>query len=152
MLRVMKYCVDTPNRGLTLKPEGTWDGSKDYAFVISGRSDSDYAKCPTTRRSATGYRVFLNGTPVAFKSATQKRAATSVCEAELYAAYAVAQEMLYAKHVIESMEMKVQLPMVLEMDNKGTVDHSNSWSVGGHMRHVGTKQAFLRELKEDGIM
>ena len=152
MLRVMKYCFDTPNRGLTLKPEGTWDGSKDYAFVISGKSDSDYAKCPTTRRSITGFRVYLNGAPVSFKSVTQKRAATSVCEAELYAGYAVVQEMLYAKHVIESMELKVQLPMVLEMDNKGAVDHSNSWSVGGHMRHVGTKQVFLRELKEEGVL
>lgn len=42
--------------------------------------------------------------------------------------------------------------MVLEMDNKGGVDHANSWGVGGNMRHVGTKQVFLRELKEDGIL
>ena len=61
----------------------------------------------------------------------------SVCEAELYAAYAVAQEMLYAKHAVESMGLKVELPMVLEMDNKGAIDHSNSWSVGGHMCHAG---------------
>ena len=83
MLRVMKYCIDTPNRGLTLKPEGEWNGSRDYLFEISSKSDSDYAKCPTTRKSITGFRVFLNGAPVMFKSATQKRAATSVCEAEL---------------------------------------------------------------------
>ena len=42
--------------------------------------------------------------------------------------------------------------MVLEMDNKGAVDHSNSWRVGGHMPHVGTKHVFPRELKEDGIL
>ena len=79
----MKYCVDTPKRGLMLKPEGKWDGSKKYQFVISSKSDSDSAKCPTTRKSATGFRVFLNGAPVVFKSVTQKRAAMSVCEAEL---------------------------------------------------------------------
>ena len=87
-----------------------------------------------------------------FKSATQKRAAQSVCEAELYAAFSCAQEMLYTKHVVESMGLKVKLPMTLEMDNKGGVDHANSWSVGGHMRHIGTKQVFLRELKEEGII
>ena len=128
-----------------------WDGSKNYQFVISGKSDSDYATCPTTRKSVTGFQIFLNGAPVIFKCATQKRAATSVCEAELYAAYAAMQEMLYAKHVVE-MGLIVELPTVLEMDNKGAVDHSNSWSVGGHMRHVGTKQVFLHELKEDGIL
>ena len=66
----------------------------------------------------TGFRVFLNGAPVIFKSVTQKRAATSVCEAELYAGYAFAQEMLYGKHVVESMGLKVELLMVLEMENK----------------------------------
>jgi len=152
MLRVMKYCVETPNRGLTLEPEGEWDGSNKYLFTVSGRSDSDYAKCQVTRKSISGYRVMLNGAPVIFKSATQKRAAQSVCEAELYAAFACAQEMLYTKHVIESLGLKVKSPMVLEMDNKGAVDHTNSWSVGGNMRHVGTKQVFLRELKEDGIL
>ena len=152
MLQVMKYCVDTPNRGLTLKPEGNWDGSKDYEFVISGRSDLDYAKCKITRKSITEFRVLLNGAPVIFKSVTQKRAAQSVCEAELYAGFACVQEMLYVKHVIESMELKVKLPMKLEMDNSGAVNHTNSWSVGGHMRHVGTKQVFLHKSKEDGIL
>ena len=42
--------------------------------------------------------------------------------------------------------------MVLEMDNKGAVDHFNSWSIGGHLLHVGTNQVFLRELKEDGML
>lgn len=51
MLRVMKYCVETPNRGLTLEPEGEWDGSNKYLFTVSGRSDSDYAKCQVTRKS-----------------------------------------------------------------------------------------------------
>ena len=87
-----------------------------------------------------------------FKSDTQKRAAQSVCEAELYATFSCAQEMLYTKHVVESMGLKVKLPMTLEMDNKGGVDHTNSWSVGGHMRHVRTKQVFLRKLKEEGII
>ena len=112
----------------------------------------DYAQCKITRKSITGFRVLLNGAPVIFKSVTQKRAAQSVCEAELYAGFACAQEMLYVKHVIESMELKVKLPMKLEMDNSGAVDHTNSWSARGHRHHVRTKQVFLRELKEDGIL
>lgn len=43
-----------------------------------------------------GFRVFLNGTPVIVKSLMQKHAAASVCKAELYGAYEVAKEMLYA--------------------------------------------------------
>ena len=37
----MKHCVGMPTCGVTLQPQGDWDGTKDYKFVISGRSDSD---------------------------------------------------------------------------------------------------------------
>jgi hypothetical protein len=42
--------------------------------------------------------------------------------------------------------------MILEVDNKGTVDLANNWSAGGRTRHVDVRQNFLRELKEDGIL
>jgi hypothetical protein len=49
-------------------------------------------------------------------------------------------------------DLKVQLPMVLEMDNKGAVNLANSWSVGGRTRHVDVQMFFLRELKDDGLI
>ena len=42
--------------------------------------------------------------------------------------------------------------MILEMDNRGSIDLANSWSIGGRTRHVGCKLNWLRELKEEGIM
>jgi len=51
-----------------LKPNATWDGNPNFAFVIEGVSDSDFAKDPDTRHSVGGYAVFLCGTPVVMKS------------------------------------------------------------------------------------
>jgi hypothetical protein len=56
--------------------------------------------------------------------------------------------MLYAKNLLESMRLKVELPMVLEIDNKGAVDLINSFTVGGCTHHIDVKQCFLQELKE----
>jgi len=50
------------------------------------------------------------------------------------------------------MGLKVKLPMILEMDNKGAVDLANNWSIGGRTRHVDVQQCFLRELKESKVM
>ena len=50
---------------------------------------------------------------------------------ELDAAAECAQDMLFAKQIMESIGLQVKLPMVLEVDNKGTVDLINNWSVGG---------------------
>jgi hypothetical protein len=50
------------------------------------------------------------------------------------------------------MGLKVKLPMILEMDNKGAVDLANNWIIGGRTRHVNVWQCFLRELKESKVM
>ena len=72
MLRVMKYCVQTPNRGWTLKPTRKWTQcNKAFAFLITGRSDSNYATCPETRKSITGFLVRLENAIVAAKSGMQ---------------------------------------------------------------------------------
>jgi len=50
------------------------------------------------------------------------------------------------------MGLKVKLPIILEMDNRGAVDLANNWSIVGHTRHVNVRQFFLRELKESKVM
>ena len=68
ILRVMWYSIDTPERGWLLKPTRTWDGKSKFEFRISGRSHSDYAKCPATRRSVSGHNVKLEGAVIICKS------------------------------------------------------------------------------------
>ena len=60
--------------------------------------------------------------------------------------------MLCAMRILNSMGLKVKLPMILYLDNKGAKDFINSWSIGGRTRHIEVKQYFLRELKEGGIL
>jgi len=126
MLRMMKYVDDTSDRGLVLNPTRKWDGNKEHEFIISGRSDSDFAKDTQTQKSISGYRVLLEGAPVMFKSSTQNLIALSVCEAEQTAGVLCAQDMLYVQHILESLGLKVKLPMILEMDNIGAVDLANN--------------------------
>jgi hypothetical protein len=85
------------------------------------------------------------------RSSMQKTVALSVTEAELIAAVSYTQDMMYAKRILESFGLFVKLPMILEIDNKGTVNLINNWSVGGRTRHVETRQLFLRGLKEQSI-
>ena len=149
---LMKYLVETPNRGLVIFPDGTWDGSKEFKHVIHGRSDSDYANCTDDRRSVSGGRTFLNGAPAMIRSSTQRTVTLSVTEAESAAGVVTAQDMLCVYRLLKSIGLGVELPMVLEMDNRGAVELANNWSVGGRTRHIDVKNYFLRELKDQGIL
>ena len=59
---------------------------------------------------------------------------------------------MYMKNLIESLELKVELPMIIECDNKGAVDLANGWSVSGHSKHIDVRLNFLRKLKESDIV
>ena len=82
MHRCIQHCVGTPTRGVTLRPQGNWDGTKDYKFVINSRSYSDYAKNPDTIKSMTGTRVLVNGASTKRCSAPQIHVPLSVTKAE----------------------------------------------------------------------
>jgi hypothetical protein len=60
--------------------------------------------------------------------------------------------MLYTKNLLGSIELKVKLPMMLEIDNKGAVDLINSFAVGGCQHHINLKQGFLQDLKESKLL
>ena len=96
--------------------------------------------------------MFLKNSPVCHRSATQRQVTLSVTEAEGAAGVTEAQDMLSVYNILKSLGLKVQLPMVLEMDNKGAVNLANSWSVGGRTGHVDVRMYFLRELKDDGLL
>eukprot|EP00957_Ditylum_brightwellii_P046122 3499286-Ditylum_brightwellii.AAC.1 len=97
MHRVMKYCLHTPKRGLKLKPKGVWDGQRDFMFYIKDLSDSEYAK-DESRRSLNGWK------------------------AELFATVLCAHDMICAMRILNVMGLKVELPMILYLDNKGAKD------------------------------
>ena len=117
-----------------------------------GFSDSDFAKEPTERKSVSGWAVFLNGAPISMRSKMQDCTTLWVTEAELVAAMACAQDMLFSMRLMEPIGLTVKKPLILTVDNKGAKDPANNWSVGGRTRHIDVRYYFLRELKESGLV
>jgi hypothetical protein len=150
LMTLIRYVISTENRRLVLAPKEKW--SPEYKFTIHGRSDLDCATNTDDHRSISGGRVFVNGAPISFRSATQKFVTLSVTEAEIATGVIVVQDMLYIYHLLESLDLSIKLPVVLEMDNSGAVDIANSWSVGGRTRHVDIRKYFLQELNDQGLL
>jgi hypothetical protein len=140
--QIMMYCLGTPLRCLLLIPIEKWDGMAGFQFIINGLSDSEYAK-DDSRHSINGWSTWMFGCCVMHRSKMMPIVALSVTEAELYAAVLCAQDMLFIMRLLFSLGLDVQLPMILEVDNKGAVDFINGWSVSGRTRHIEVKQYFL---------
>ena len=60
--------------------------------------------------------------------------------------------MMYMKKVLESMLLMVELPMIVEVDNRGAVDLVNGWTSTGGTKHMDVRIMYLRELKENKVI
>jgi hypothetical protein len=76
----------------------------------------------------------MNGVVIHAFSRMQRCVTLSVTEAEFVAAVEVVVNMLFAWRVVESMGLTVQLPMKIEVDNKGAVGLANSWTATNRTR------------------
>ena len=79
MLRVIKYVLDTKTLGLKIEPDNKPKGTP---WNIVCFTDSDYATDPVTRRSVTGYVIYVHGVPVVWRSKSQQSITLSSTEAE----------------------------------------------------------------------
>jgi hypothetical protein len=129
---------------------GVWKNNEE--LIVTGMSDATYASDLDTWQRVMGWTTFLNGAPVIMKSNMQLYSDLLVTESELGSATEVAQDMLFVMQILELMGLRVKKPMLLYIDNKGTKDLANNWSVGGRTRHVEVWMYFLRELKAHDLI
>ena len=109
-------------------PNCKWSGDPNFEFTLEGWSDSTYV-ADENAKSFTGYYTMMNKAVVSYKSKGQTSTTLSVTESKTVAAVECAQDLLFEKRVLELIGLKVKLPMILHVDNKGIVDLVNNWSV-----------------------
>ncbi|CAH9137975.1 unnamed protein product [Cuscuta epithymum] len=108
--RIFRYLQGTSSHGLLLQ------SSRGSAEIIA-YSDADWAGCPDTSRSTSGYAIFLGPNLISWRSKKQPTVARSSTEAEYRAiAYAV-QDTLHIRSVLFELGFPVRLPTTLYCDN-----------------------------------
>ena len=93
----------------------------DGIWKLEALSDSDFANDKDTRYSVYGYIIYFCDDSVAWKSKNMKSVVLSTTEAEFVAVSNVVKEMKDLYQMLRSMEIKVPLPINVQVDNVGAI-------------------------------
>ena len=140
LLRVLKFTLDTKNLGLKMALSGAADQEK---WRVVCYSDSDWAGDSATRKSVTGYVLFVMGCPVMWKSRQQTSVGLSSSEAELYACVDAVKEVKFLTQLMESVGLEVEYPVSVQVDNTGAIFMSENLGVSQRTKHVDLRARYL---------
>ncbi|PNX67645.1 hypothetical protein L195_g055737, partial [Trifolium pratense] len=85
------------------------------------RAVKHWAGCPTTRRSTTGYCIFLGSNCISWASKKQPTVSRSSTEAEYRSLATTAAELTWLQHLLHDLGIKLERRPLLLCDNKSAI-------------------------------
>ncbi|KAJ0876787.1 putative RNA-directed DNA polymerase [Helianthus annuus] len=143
-LRLLRYLKSGPGCGLLFK--------KDDKLGLVGFVDSDWAKCLSTRKSVTGYCVYLGGSLVSWKSKKQSTVSRSTGEAEYRAMCSATCEIMWLLNLLREVGVNCELPVKLYCDSKAAISIAANPVFHEKTKHFEVDLHFLREKVGSGII
>jgi len=143
LCRVIKYAIDTQNIGLKLKPED----NDNKQWELKAYSDADFVGNKETHISVMGYVVYFMNVPDCWRSRGQKSVTLSTTEAEYVACSEVMKEVLFILPFLRHLQVKVQLPIHVHVDNIGAIFLAENQNSSDRTKHVDTRCHFVQQYK-----
>jgi hypothetical protein len=139
--RVLKYLSSTKDHVLTYRKSGT-------DFNLTGYSDADWAGCEVTRKSTSGILIYLNGSPIYWRSKRQPIVTMSSTEAELVALTELSLQAKWLKN-LATQDLKLSLSVTpLLCDNNSTVTLAKDPIASDRTKHIEVRHRKVQELVE----
>jgi hypothetical protein len=128
--------------GLRIKPKLLKSADEQWDFVCN--SDSDYACDPDTRRSVSGFILYVKDVP-AYAGGQRLK------EALLRPAVKLSGNM-FVLQLLKSMHIQVELPITVRVDNIGAIRMSQNVNTSSRTKNVDIPTKYVNEYFEDGVL
>ncbi|KAK4388297.1 Retrovirus-related Pol polyprotein from transposon RE1 [Sesamum angolense] len=141
---LLRYLKGTPDLGLFF-PANT-------SLQLCAYSDLDWASCPDSRRTLTGYCVFLGGALISWKTKKQATVSRSSAEAKYRSMASTVCELLWIRYLFHEFRISPLLPIPFWCDNEAAIhiaenpvfhERTKHLDIDCHLVHEQFKQGFI---------
>jgi len=135
--RILRYVRGTLHLGLLLRPSSSTD------LVVY--TDADWAGCSDTRKSTSGYAVFLGDNLVSWSSKRQNTVSRSSAEAEYRAVANGVEEATWLRQLLSELHAPLQRATLVYCDNISAVYMSSNPVQHQRTKHIEIDLHFIWE-------
>lgn len=118
--------------------------------ILTAFSDFDWAADLNTKKSVTGYIVYLGINPISWQSKKQSFVSKSSTKAEYKAFAHTATYIAWVRQILKDLKCVLPQPPVIHCDNKFTISLSSSPIFHSRIKHLDTNYHFVREIVQKG--
>ncbi|KAF5466678.1 hypothetical protein F2P56_016584 [Juglans regia] len=111
--RILRYIKGTPGQGIFF--------SSSNDLHVRAYTDSDWASCPTTCCSTTGFFITLGSSPISWRTKKQTMVARSSTEAEYRSMAVTTCELVWLQQLFHDLSISHTDPMILYCDNQSAI-------------------------------
>uniref|UniRef100_A0A2N9I3R3 Reverse transcriptase Ty1/copia-type domain-containing protein n=1 Tax=Fagus sylvatica TaxID=28930 RepID=A0A2N9I3R3_FAGSY len=135
--RILRYLQGTLDYGLRLLSRSS--------LSLYGFSDADWAGCLDTRRSTTGYCIYLGANCISWASKKQPTVSRSSAEAEYRSMSTTTAELTWLMYLLRDIGIRLPAPPVLFCDNTSALHLTVNPVFHARTKHIELDVHFVRE-------
>lgn len=142
--QVLRYLKQTPGQCILLPSSGSLE--------LTAYCDADWARCKDTRRSTTGYCIFLGNAPISWKTKKQSTVSRSSAEAEYRSMATTCCEVTWLLYILRDLNVRQVRPVNLYCDNKAAIHIASNPVFHERTKHIEIDCHVVREKVQRGMI